>query len=103
MINLAFASFEQTRPSYCESDNAAAAYNMEASKLRDFMGEAEMKQMKEDIVVQKAAEFVVESFEWYCSGNVTCISISFPISAPINWSSNPGINAPEPITKKELK
>ncbi len=44
-----------------EIEDAAAAYNMEASKLRDFMGEAEMKQMKEDIVVQKAAEFVVEA------------------------------------------
>lgn len=44
-----------------EITDAAAAYNMEADKLKEFMGEAEMKQMKVDIVVQKAADLVVEA------------------------------------------
>lgn len=44
-----------------EIEDAAAAYNMEADKLREFMGEAEMAQMKEDIAVQKAAELAVEA------------------------------------------
>jgi len=44
-----------------EIEDAAAAYNMEADKLREFMGENEMKQMKVDIAVQKASELVVEA------------------------------------------
>ncbi len=44
-----------------EIADAAAAYNMEADKLREFMGEAEMEQMKVDIAVQKAADLVVEA------------------------------------------
>ena len=44
-----------------EIADAAAAYNMEADKLREFMGEAEMKQMKVDIAVQKAADLLVEA------------------------------------------
>lgn len=44
-----------------EITDAAAAYNMEADKLREFMGETEMEQMKVDIAVQKAADLVVEA------------------------------------------
>lgn len=44
-----------------EIADAAAAYNMEADKLREFMGEAEIEQMKVDIAVQKAADLVVEA------------------------------------------
>lgn len=44
-----------------EIADAAAAYSMEADKLREFMGEAEMEQMKVDIAVQKAADLVVEA------------------------------------------
>ena len=39
----------------------AAAYNMEADKIKEFMGENEMKQMKEDIAVQEAVTFLVEN------------------------------------------
>lgn len=44
-----------------EIADAAQAYHMEADKLREFMGEAEMEQMKKDIVVQKAADLAVEA------------------------------------------
>jgi len=43
-----------------EIEDAAAAYNMEADKLRDFMSETEMEQMKREIADQKAADFIVE-------------------------------------------
>ena len=39
----------------------AAAYNMEADKLKEFMGENEKKQMKEDMAVQEAVTFLVEN------------------------------------------
>lgn len=39
----------------------AEAYQMEADKLREYMGEDEMKQMKEDIAVQEAVTFLVEN------------------------------------------
>ena len=41
----------------------AEAYNMEADKLKEYMGENEKKQMKEDIAVQEAVTFLVENAE----------------------------------------
>ncbi len=42
-----------------EIDNMAAQYQMEADKLKEFMGDAEKEQMKMDIAVTKAVELVV--------------------------------------------
>ena len=39
----------------------AEAYKMEADKLKEFMGDAEKKQMKEDMAVQEAITFLVEN------------------------------------------
>ena len=39
----------------------ADAYKMEADKLKEFMGDAEKKQMKEDMAVQEAVTFLVEN------------------------------------------
>ena len=39
----------------------AEAYKMEADKLKEFMGDAEKKQMKEDMAVQEAVIFLVEN------------------------------------------
>ena len=39
----------------------AEMYKMEADKLKSFMGEAEIKQMKEDMAVQEAVTFLVEN------------------------------------------
>ena len=39
----------------------AEAYQMEADKLKEFMGDAEKKQMKEDMAVQEAVTFLVEN------------------------------------------
>ena len=39
----------------------AEMYKMEADKLKSFMGEAEIKQMKEDMAVQEAVTLVTES------------------------------------------
>ena len=39
----------------------AEAYKMEADKLKEFMGDAEKKQMKEDMTVQEAVTFLVEN------------------------------------------
>ena len=41
----------------------AEAYNMEADKLKELMGDAEKKQMKEDMAVQEAVTFLVENAE----------------------------------------
>ena len=41
----------------------AEAYKMEADKLKEFMGEAEKKQMKQDMAVQEAVTFLVENAE----------------------------------------
>ena len=38
----------------------AAAYKMEAAKLKEYMGEAEIAQMKEDMAVQRAVDFLVK-------------------------------------------
>ena len=37
------------------------AYKMEADKLKEFMGENEKKQMKEDMAVQEAITFLVDN------------------------------------------
>lgn len=39
----------------------AEAYKMEADKLKEFMGDVEKKQMKEDMAVQEAVTFLVEN------------------------------------------
>ena len=39
----------------------AEAYKMEVEKLKEFMGEAEKKQMKADMAVREAVTFLVES------------------------------------------
>ena len=39
----------------------AEVYKMEADKLKEYMGEAEKKQMKEDMAVQEAVTFLVEN------------------------------------------
>lgn len=43
-----------------EIDKMAAMYRMEADQLKEYMGDAEKEQMKNDIAVQKAAELVGE-------------------------------------------
>ncbi|MEY8336858.1 trigger factor [Lachnospiraceae bacterium 62-35] len=42
-----------------EIEGMAAAYKMEAAKMKEYMGEAEIAQMKEDIAVQRAVDFLV--------------------------------------------
>ena len=37
----------------------AAAYKMEADQLKEYMGEAEIAHMKEDMAVQSAVDFLV--------------------------------------------
>ena len=37
----------------------AAAYQMEADKLKEYMSEQDKKQMKEDLAVQEAVDFLV--------------------------------------------
>ena len=44
-----------------EFTKMATQYRMEADKIKELMGDAEKKQMKEDIAVQKAADFLVEN------------------------------------------
>lgn len=44
-----------------EITKMAEAYKMEADKLKEFMGENEKKQMKEDMAVQEAVTFLVEN------------------------------------------
>jgi trigger factor len=44
-----------------EIGKMAEAYNMEADKLKEYMGDDEKKQMKEDIAVQEAVTFLVEN------------------------------------------
>ncbi|HJA70553.1 MAG TPA: trigger factor [Candidatus Lachnoclostridium stercoravium] len=43
-----------------EIEGMAAAYKMEAAKLKEYMGEAEIAQMKEDMAVQRAVDFLVK-------------------------------------------
>lgn len=44
-----------------ELENMAAMYQLELDKLKERMGEGEMKQVHMDIAVQKAVDFVVEA------------------------------------------
>lgn len=44
-----------------ELKKMADMYKMELDKIKDFMGDAEAKQMKDDIAVQKAVELVVSA------------------------------------------
>jgi trigger factor len=44
-----------------EIQKMAEAYNMEADKLKEYMGEEEKKQMKEDIAVQEAVTLITEA------------------------------------------
>ena len=46
---------------YEELAKMAESYNMEVEKLKEFMGENEKKQMKEDLAVQEAVTFLVEN------------------------------------------
>ena len=50
-------------------------------------------------LVLNVASLPANSSAWYSSGNVTTTSFSSPVLTPTNWSSNPGINEPEPISK----
>ena len=43
-----------------ELNKMASMYNMEVEKIKEFMGEAEGKQVKSDIAVSKAAELIVK-------------------------------------------
>lgn len=43
-----------------ELENMAGMYQMEVDKLKEIMGEGEEKQIREDIAIQKAVEFVTE-------------------------------------------
>lgn len=44
-----------------ELNKMAEMYKMEIEKIKEFMGEAEAKQVKDDISVQKAVDFVVDA------------------------------------------
>ena len=44
-----------------ELTKMAESYQMEVDKLKEFMGENEKKQMKEDIAVQDAVTFITEA------------------------------------------
>lgn len=44
-----------------EINKMAESYKMEADKIKELMGDAEMKSMKEDIAVQDAVTFLVEN------------------------------------------
>lgn len=44
-----------------EIEEMAKAYNVEVSFMKSYLGEAEKKQMSEDIAVQKAVDFLVEN------------------------------------------
>lgn len=39
----------------------AKSYDMEVEKLKDLVGEAEKQQMKDDMAVQEAIDFLVEN------------------------------------------
>ena len=44
-----------------EIEKMAAAYGMEADKLKEYMGEAEKKSMKSDLAITKAVELIMEN------------------------------------------
>ena len=53
---------EQVRPDVdAEIEKMATMYNMEADKLKEYMGEDEKENMKQDLAVQKAVELITES------------------------------------------
>jgi trigger factor len=39
----------------------AEAYKMEVAQIKEFMGEKEATQMRDDVAIQKAVDFVVEN------------------------------------------
>ena len=41
----------------------AEAYQMEADRLKEFMGDREKEQMKQDMAVQEAITFIVDNAE----------------------------------------
>ena len=51
----------------------AAAYQMEADKLKGYMSDRDKDQMKEDIAVQEAVDFLVEA-NWYNSHMIREVS-----------------------------
>ena len=44
-----------------ELQKMADMYKMELDKVKELMGEAEMKQVKEDLAVQKAVDLIVDT------------------------------------------
>ena len=46
-----------------EIEKMAAAYGMEADKLKEYMGESEKKSMKADLAITKAVDFVMGSIK----------------------------------------
>ena len=46
-----------------EVEKMAAAYGMEADKLKEYMGESEKKSMKADLAITKAVDFVMGSIK----------------------------------------
>ena len=44
-----------------ELNKMAEQYKMEIEKIKEFMGEYEEKQIKEDLAIQKAVELIVNS------------------------------------------
>ena len=46
-----------------ELQKMADSYNMEVEKVKEFMGERELKQMREDLAVQEAIDFLVAEAE----------------------------------------
>lgn len=44
-----------------ETERMAEVYQMEAEKIREMLGEKEQKQIKQDLAIQKAVEFVVSN------------------------------------------
>lgn len=44
-----------------ETEKMAEVYQMEAEKIREMLGEKEQKQIKQDLAIQKAVEFVVSN------------------------------------------
>lgn len=46
-----------------EVEKMAAAYGMEADKLKEYMGDAEKESMKKDLAIQKAVDLVMENIK----------------------------------------
>ena len=42
-----------------EVKKMAASYKLELEKMKEYMGEAELKRLKEDMAVQEAIDFLV--------------------------------------------